>query len=43
MTMADHQDLDPAKADALLACMRAAGSASAGAEVTYLEQLQGGW
>ena len=41
--MADHQDLDPAKADALLACMRAAGSASADAEVTYLEQLQGGW
>jgi aminoglycoside phosphotransferase (APT) family kinase protein len=36
-------DVDPAKAAALLACMRSAGSVSDAATVTYLEQLEGGW
>jgi aminoglycoside phosphotransferase (APT) family kinase protein len=35
--------VDPAKAESLLAVMRAAGSAGEGDRVTYLEQLQGGW
>lgn len=35
--------VDPAKADALLATMREAGSASDGDQVIYLEQLEGGW
>jgi len=36
-------DVDEAKADALLACMRGAGAVSDAARVTYLEQLEGGW
>ena len=35
--------VDPEKAEALLETMRGAGSASDGDEVTYLEQLEGGW
>ncbi len=35
--------VDPGKAKALLATMEAAGSASAGDTVTYLEQLEGGF
>ena len=42
MTSGDAQ-IDAAKADALLATMRGAGSASEGDTVTYLEQLEGGW
>jgi aminoglycoside phosphotransferase (APT) family kinase protein len=38
-----HFGVDPTKAEALLAVMRAAGSASDGDRVTHLEQLQGGW
>jgi aminoglycoside phosphotransferase (APT) family kinase protein len=35
--------VDPARAEAMLAVMRGAGSAALGDRVTYLEQLQGGW
>jgi aminoglycoside phosphotransferase (APT) family kinase protein len=35
--------VDPEKAEVLLATMRAAGSASDGDQVIYLEQLEGGW
>jgi aminoglycoside phosphotransferase (APT) family kinase protein len=35
--------IDAARAQALLACMRAAGSVGDGASVTYLEQLEGGF
>jgi aminoglycoside phosphotransferase (APT) family kinase protein len=35
--------VDRARAEAMLATMQAAGSATSGDEVTYLEQLQGGW
>ena len=41
--MEAHQDIDPAKAKALLGCMEAVGSVSGEAQVTYLEQLEGGW
>ena len=41
--MADHEKIDERKGEALLACMRAVGSVSDDARVTYLEQLQGGW
>jgi aminoglycoside phosphotransferase (APT) family kinase protein len=34
---------DPAKADAMLTVMVAAGSAAPGDRVSYLEQLEGGW
>lgn len=40
--MTEH-GVSPAKADALLATMRAAGSASDVDQVTYLEQLEGGF
>ena len=43
MTVQEQTRSDAAKADALLATMRAAGSADERARVTYLEQLQGGW
>jgi aminoglycoside phosphotransferase (APT) family kinase protein len=35
--------VEPAKSEALLATMQAAGSAAAGDRVTYLEQLEGGF
>jgi aminoglycoside phosphotransferase (APT) family kinase protein len=35
--------VDPARAEALLEVMRAAGSATDGDRVVHLEQLQGGW
>jgi aminoglycoside phosphotransferase (APT) family kinase protein len=35
--------VDGARAESLLATMRAAGSAADGDRVTYLEQLEGGW
>jgi aminoglycoside phosphotransferase (APT) family kinase protein len=35
--------IDTAKAEALLATMRAAGDADDSSRVTYLEQLEGGW
>ena len=38
-----HTAVDPAKADALLETMRAAGAADTGDRVVYLEQLEGGW
>ena len=37
---ADALAVDAAKADALLACMRAAGSVDDDARVSYLEQLE---
>ena len=40
---ADALAVDAAKADALLACMRAAGSVDDDARVSYLEQLEGGF
>lgn len=39
----DDAAVDAAKADAMLATMRAAGSAGERDRVTYLEQLEGGW
>lgn len=41
--VATHTAIDPAKADALLGTMRAAGAADDGDRVVYLEQLEGGW
>jgi aminoglycoside phosphotransferase (APT) family kinase protein len=41
--MAATETVDAAKADAMLATMRIAGSAAGGDRVTYLEQLEGGW
>jgi aminoglycoside phosphotransferase (APT) family kinase protein len=44
MAMArETEAVDAAKADALLATMRAAGDADESSRVTYLEQLEGGW
>jgi aminoglycoside phosphotransferase (APT) family kinase protein len=43
MAHSTEEQIDAAKADALLATMRAAGSADAASRVTYLEQLEGGW
>lgn len=43
MAPRDSSEIHPAKADALLATMRGAGSAGDSDRVTYLEQLEGGW
>ncbi|MDO8212455.1 phosphotransferase family protein [Conexibacter sp. CPCC 206217] len=43
METEESASIDAAKADAVLATMRAAGDADDSSRITYLEQLEGGW